>query len=78
MAEDAYIFYKFRNRKTGEINEAVVAIKNVENHDSTLKKYFYIHDYKIVEKRLTRREEYDKWRREKRQALIKNPHKNPI
>ena len=72
MAEDAFVYYKFRNRKTGEIIDAVLAVRNVENHDPALKKFFDIHDFKIVEKRLTRQEEYDKWRREKRPILLKN------
>lgn len=65
MAEEVHIYYKFKNRNTGEITEAIVPIKNVENHAPKFKHLFDIHDYKIVEKRLTRADEYDKWRREK-------------
>lgn len=63
MAEEAFVYYKFKNRKTGELIDAVLAFKNIEDHDPALKKFFDIHDYKIVEKRLSRLEEYDKWRK---------------
>jgi hypothetical protein len=49
MAEDAFVYYKFKNRKTGELIDAVLAFKNVEDHDPALKKFFDIHEYKIVE-----------------------------
>ncbi len=66
MPEDLNVYYKFRNRETGKINDVVVVIKNVENHAPSLKKYFDIHDYKIVEKRILRTDEYEKWKRENR------------
>ena len=69
MAEDAFFYYKFKNRKTGEIIDAVLAFKNVEDHDPSLKRFFDIHDYKIVEKRISRLEEYDKWRKEVKPSL---------
>jgi hypothetical protein len=46
-----------------------LAFKNVEDHDPALKKFFDIHEYKIVEKRLSRMEEYDKWRKEIKPSL---------
>ena len=71
MADDAFVYYKFKNRKTGELIDAVLAFKNVEEHDPALKKFFDIHEYKIVEKRLSRVEEFDKWRKETKPSLKK-------
>lgn len=70
MAEEVHIFYKFKNRKTGEITEAIIPIKNVENHAPKLKHFFNIHEYRIVEKRLSRLEKYNEWRKQN-QALPK-------
>jgi hypothetical protein len=69
MAEDAFVYYKFKNRKTGELIDAVLAFKNVEDHDPALKKFFDIHEYKIVEKRLYSMEDNDKWRKEIKPSL---------
>jgi len=71
MAEEAFVYYKFKNRKTGELIDAVLAFKNLEDHDPALKKFFDIHDYKVVEKRLSRLEEYDRWRKEIKPTLNK-------
>jgi uncharacterized protein YerC len=71
MAEDVYVYFKFKNRKTGEMVDAVLSFKNVEEHDHALKKFFDIHEYKVVEKRLSRQEEFEKWRKEKKPSLKK-------
>lgn len=71
MAEEAFVYIKFKNRKTGELIDTVLAFKNIEDNDPALKKFFDIHEYKIVEKRLSRKEEYEKWRIEKKPSLKK-------
>lgn len=70
MEADCYVYFKFKNRKTGEFTDAYLAFKNVEDKDAALKQFFDIHDYKIVDKKLVSRETYDNWRREKRPLLV--------
>ncbi|MCF8260025.1 MAG: hypothetical protein K9J12_04570 [Melioribacteraceae bacterium] len=69
MSEDLYLSYKFRNRKTGEISKGFVHIPNVENHAIGLKDKFNIHDFKIIERNFSKKEDYDEWRRMNRKTV---------
>lgn len=60
MSEELYVHFKFKNRNNGEYTDGYIRIPNVEKYANGLKKYFDIHQYKICEKRLVSKEEFDK------------------
>ncbi len=60
MPEELYVNIKFKNRKTGELKDGYVRVPNVEKYANGLKKFFDIHQFRVCEKRLVSKEEYDK------------------
>lgn len=60
MPEDLLVNIKFKNRKTGELKDGYVRVPNIEKYSDGLKKYFDIHEYRICEKRIVSKEEFDK------------------
>jgi hypothetical protein len=42
MAEEAFVYIKFKNRKTGGLIDTVLAFKNIEENDPALKKFLNI------------------------------------
>ena len=60
MPEELYVNIKFKNRKTGELKDGYVRVPNVEKYANGLKKFLDIHQFRVCEKRLVRKEEYDK------------------
>jgi hypothetical protein len=60
MPEELYVNIKFRNRKTGEFNDTYFRIPNLEKYANGSKKFFDIHQFRICEKRLIGKEEFEK------------------
>jgi hypothetical protein len=60
MPEDLLVNIKFKNRKTGELKDGYVRVPNIEKYSNGLKKYFDIHEYRICEKRIVSKEEFEK------------------
>ena len=60
MAEEVVIHYKFRNRKTGDFKEVFIKIPDVEKYAIGHKKLFDSHEYRVCERRLLTKEEFDK------------------
>lgn len=60
MTDEIYIHYKFKNRKTGEFKEGYVKVPDVAKYANGLKKCFDVHEYKVCEKKLVSKEEFDK------------------
>jgi hypothetical protein len=60
MPEELYVNIKFKNRKTGEFKEGYIRVPNVERYANGLKKYFDVHQYRICEKRIVCKEEFEK------------------
>ena len=59
MAEELYVNIKFKNRKTGELKDGYVRIPNLERYANGLKKYFDIHQFRVCEKRIVSRDEFE-------------------
>ena len=59
MAEELYVNIKFKNRKTGELKDGYVRIPNLERYANELKKYFDIHQFRVCEKRIVSKEEFE-------------------
>ena len=59
MAEELYVNIKFKNRKTGELKEGYVRIPNLERYANGLQKYFDIHQFRVCEKRIVSKEEFE-------------------
>lgn len=60
MPEDLLVNIKFKNRKTGDLKDAYVRVPDIEKYANGLKKYFNIHEFRICEKRIVSKEEFDK------------------
>ena len=60
MPEELYVNFKFKNRKTGELKDGYIRIPNVEKYANGLSRFFDIHQYRVCEKRLVSKEEFDK------------------
>ena len=60
MPEELYVNIKFKNRKTGELKDRYVRVPNVEKYANGFKKYFDVHQYRICEKRVVSKEEFEK------------------
>jgi hypothetical protein len=60
MSEEIYLQYKFKNRKTGDFKEGYIKIPDVAKYANGFKRMFDIHEFKICEKRLVSKEEFDK------------------
>jgi hypothetical protein len=60
MPEEIYLHIKFKNRKTGDFKDGYIRIPNIEKYANDLKKYFDIHQFRICEKRLVSKEEFEK------------------
>lgn len=60
MPEELFVHFKFKHRKTGEFKDGFFKIPDIENYATGLKKYFNIHEFRICEKRLVSKEEFDK------------------
>jgi hypothetical protein len=60
MPEELYVNIKFKNRKTGEFKDGYIRVPNVEKYANRLKKYFDVHQYRICEKRIVGKEEFEK------------------
>ena len=63
MAEEVVIHYKFRNRKTGDFKDIYIKIPDVEKYVAGNKKLFDIHEYRVCERRLVTKEEFEKRQR---------------
>ncbi|MDF1612018.1 hypothetical protein [Stygiobacter electus] len=59
MPKELFINIKFKNRKTGELKDAYIKIPDISKYSNGLKKYFDIHEYRICEKRLVSKEEFE-------------------
>ncbi len=60
MPEEVLLHFKFKNRKTGEFKEGYVRVPDIQKYANGLKKYFDIHQFRICEKRLVSKEEFEK------------------
>ncbi len=60
MPEELFLHIKFKNRKTGEFKDGFIHIPDVEKYAVGLKKYFDIHEYKVIEKRVMNKEEWER------------------
>jgi hypothetical protein len=60
MPEELYVNIKFKNRKTGEFKDTYFRIPNLEKYADVHKKYFDIHEFRICEKRVVSKEEFEK------------------
>ena len=60
MPEELYVNIKFKNRKTGELKDGYIRVPNVEKYSNGLKKYFDVHQYRVCEKRIVSKEEFEK------------------
>ncbi len=60
MPEELFLQLKFKNRKTGEFKDGFIRIPDIEHYAVGLKKYFDIHEFKVCEKRIMSKEEYEK------------------
>jgi hypothetical protein len=60
VPEELFINIKFKNRKTGEFKDAYVRIPNLEKYANGHKRYFDIHEFRICEKRIVSKDEFEK------------------
>ena len=60
MAEEVYLHFTFKHRKSGEFKEGYVRIPDVQKYANGLKKCFDIHEYRLCDKRLVSKEEFNK------------------
>ena len=60
MSEEIYLHYKFKNRKTGEFKDGFVHIPDIQKYANGFKRCFDLHEYRLCEKRLISKEEFDK------------------
>ncbi|PKL84253.1 MAG: hypothetical protein CVV24_00820 [Ignavibacteriae bacterium HGW-Ignavibacteriae-3] len=60
MPEDLLVNIRFKNRKTGELKDGYVRVPDIEKYANGLKKYFDIHEFRICEKRIVSKEEFEK------------------
>lgn len=60
MPEEILVNIKFKNRKTGNFKDVYIRVPNIEKYANGLKKYFDIHEFRVCEKRIVSREEFDK------------------
>ena len=68
MPEELFVQYKIKNRKTGELTDIYFRIPDVEAFAGGMKKYFDVHEYRIYEKRLVSKEEFEKRRSTKNEV----------
>ncbi len=59
MSEELYLNIKFKNRKTGELRDGYIKIPDLTKYANGMKKYFDIHQFRVCERRLISKEEYD-------------------
>lgn len=59
MPEKLFINIKFKNRKTGEVKEGYIKIPDLTKYANGLKKYFDVHEFRICEKRIVCKEEFE-------------------
>ena len=62
MAEELFVHYRFKNRKSGKISEGYVRIPDIEKHAKELEQFFDVHEYKVIERRIANKEEFDGWK----------------
>lgn len=62
MPEELFVHYKFKNRKSGKISEGYVRIPHVEKHAKDLDQFFDVHEYKVIERRIANKEEFENWK----------------
>lgn len=62
MAEELFVHYRFKNRKNGKITEGYVRIPGIESHAKDLEQFFDVHEYKVIERRIANKEEYESWK----------------
>ncbi|MFA3784037.1 hypothetical protein ABRY23_13330 [Melioribacteraceae bacterium 4301-Me] len=60
MPEELFIHIRFKNRKTGEFKDGFIHIPDIEKYAVGLKKYFNIHEYKVIEKRIMSKDDWVK------------------
>jgi len=60
MPEELLVQITFKNRKTGNFKDGYLRVANVEKYANGLKKYFDIHQFRVCEKRIVSKEEFDK------------------
>lgn len=65
MPEELFVHYKFKNRKSGKIFEGYIRIPDVEKHAKDLGQFFDVHEFKIIERRIANKEEYEVWKPQK-------------
>ena len=63
MAEEVYLHYTFKHRKTGELKDGYIRIPDVQKYASGLKKCFDIHEYRLCDRRLVSKEEFSRKRK---------------
>lgn len=64
MKESIYLHYQFKDRDSAKLIDGYIEIKDVGKFSGDMKKFFNIHDFKIIDKRLARKDEYEKWKRD--------------
>jgi hypothetical protein len=68
MPEELYLNFKFRNRKSGELYDGYFKIPDVEKYTAGFKKFFNIHEYRICERRIVTKEEFERRGKPKEKA----------
>ncbi|MBU2494274.1 MAG: hypothetical protein KJ571_16730 [Bacteroidetes bacterium] len=65
MPEELFVHYKFKNRKSGKISEGYIRVPDIEKYAKGMNQLFDIHEYKIIERRIANKEEYEFWKPQK-------------
>ena len=69
MNNEIFVFLNFKERKSGAHKKIMLRIDKLDKKYPWLKPYLDLHEYKLVEKKLARKEDYDNWRIENRQLI---------
>jgi len=62
MAEELYLMYKIKDRKSGKLKECYVKIPDITPYLVNCEEVLNPHEYKVIEKALTKKEDYEKWK----------------
>lgn len=62
MAEELYVMYKIKDRKSGKLQECFVKIPDITPFASGCDALLNPHEFKIIEKTVSKKEDYDKWK----------------
>lgn len=59
MPEELFLNIRFKNRKTGEIKDGYVKVPDLTKYANGLKRFFDVHEFRICEKRLVSKDEFE-------------------